>query len=264
MLILDDDADDDLILDADAPPQTPTLSITPNGDGSGAVATIGDTAAGSLNTLTVYQWIGAQALPQSEFTRTGDGTIALSLDPGAYWAIVSTLVLGSFEATSAPVLFWVSAEDVDAVYWRILQAVAAKLQATAMPVFEAADVAIRRAPFYDAKGTTNQIAVCAAPESFENKYNATNEKIYTVLLGFMRPTDGARDESGLADMLRAREIVEKAFEITPDYFPIPDVSEVYRIDIVPGAVFNPEAIDKGFDVGAIFLRCYSRELRTGV
>lgn len=69
------------------PPAAPTLTVADNGDGTGAVATVaGD--AGVTNRVYISPQIGTPG--QLAFTltgsRAGDGTIALALSDGAYFA----------------------------------------------------------------------------------------------------------------------------------------------------------------------------------
>lgn len=69
-------------------PNTPTLSITDNGDGTGAVAAVSGSSGGSSNTVYTAPWAAAgNNLTWTAATpRTGDGTVALSLTDGYYVA----------------------------------------------------------------------------------------------------------------------------------------------------------------------------------
>lgn len=86
-----------------APPNTPTLTVADNGNGTGATATISGSSAGSSNTVEVSK-IGVDgALTQTAFgPRTGDGTVALSLSDGPYVATVTSSLNGLYAAPCDP------------------------------------------------------------------------------------------------------------------------------------------------------------------
>lgn len=67
------------------PPAAPTLSV------SGTTATIAGSTAGSTNVLTVSLAVAGTGFTwATEGSRTGDGDIALTLDAGYYWGIVTS------------------------------------------------------------------------------------------------------------------------------------------------------------------------------
>lgn len=67
------------------PPAAPTLAIADNGDGTGGVATITGSTAGSTNTVFGRRLDGARIAAWTDLgNRVGDGTVALALTPGDY------------------------------------------------------------------------------------------------------------------------------------------------------------------------------------
>lgn len=85
-----------------------TLSVVDQLDGTGATATIAGTVGGSDNDIRVYNAGGNGVLGLVDtFTRSGNGTVDLVLDPGAYLA---ELVSDDYNA-AAPVLFVVTLAD---------------------------------------------------------------------------------------------------------------------------------------------------------
>ncbi len=66
------------------PPSQPTIHITDSGDGSHAVATISGSDTGTTNNIYTAKY-GTTAWTLSG-TRTGNGTVTLTLDNGSYWA----------------------------------------------------------------------------------------------------------------------------------------------------------------------------------
>jgi len=65
-------------------PAVPTLTVTDNADGSGAVATVAGSTVGSTNVVSVQTYDGLTWTAAG--TRTGDGTLALALAKGYCFA----------------------------------------------------------------------------------------------------------------------------------------------------------------------------------
>jgi hypothetical protein len=66
------------------PPSQPTLSLTDSGDGVHATATVSGSDTGTTNNIYTAKY-GTTAWTLSG-TRTGNGTVTLTLDNGSYWA----------------------------------------------------------------------------------------------------------------------------------------------------------------------------------
>lgn len=79
-----------------SPPNTPTLALSDNADGTGAVASIAGSSAGSTNAVyTSPVPTGSGALVWSlGGTRTGDGAVPLSLNDGYYLAYCESTLAG--------------------------------------------------------------------------------------------------------------------------------------------------------------------------
>lgn len=88
-------------------PPTPTLTITDSGDGTGATATIAGSSAGSTNTVyTSPVPLSSGSLSwTASGSRTGDGTISLSLTPGPYLAYCESAMNGLNATPSNEVFF---------------------------------------------------------------------------------------------------------------------------------------------------------------
>lgn len=262
MLILSADQDDELIIDADAPVRVPALEVTPTDDGLGATATVSDTDDAADNTVTIYRWSGGMNVEAvAEQDRTGDGDVAFALPRGSYWATVTTQVFGAYAAVSSPVYFQVSGGPRGVVFMQALEGVTAKLQSlTLTPLFTPDKIEWRKQGFSFSRDAGNQIIVFPIDEQIENKWNSADDLIYPVGIACVVPNGGDRGQTNVAEELRVREVIRQAFRVRPDYFPLPDVTGAYRIVITPGAVFNPESMLVGFDVNAIFLKIYCREV----
>jgi hypothetical protein len=89
----------------------PSLAVTDNGDGTGAIATIAGSTPGATNTVRTAAFTRtALTLNWSDAgSRTGDGTVALSLAAGAEYLAVVVSELGEVVQISQLVGFEVTA-----------------------------------------------------------------------------------------------------------------------------------------------------------
>ncbi len=111
-------------------PSVPTLTVTDNGDGTGAVATIAGSTPGSSNAVNI------QADSATTWTVAGiqpsDGTVAIAQPRGYYWAYCQSL-LGPVSVVSNVVRFAITNFD-DSVHDRSADAIVAKLLTLSMPL----------------------------------------------------------------------------------------------------------------------------------
>lgn len=114
-------------------PPTPTLSITNLGNGTGATATILGSAGGCTNTVYAVPALNPTGIvvPIASVSRTGDGTVSLSLPTGWYAAYVESSLNGLYAATGDEYSFSVSGGSLTADYGRVLAAVLSVLKANA-------------------------------------------------------------------------------------------------------------------------------------
>ncbi len=108
----------------------PTISVADNGDGTGGVATIAGTEAGSTNTVYVAPATGPPAFA-SEGNRSGDGTVNRGLANGTYWAYVTSV--GASGTVSSQLVFFTVSGGTDPARIAttlpvVLEAVAARLR----------------------------------------------------------------------------------------------------------------------------------------
>jgi hypothetical protein len=97
------------------PPATPTLTVSDNGLGTGATATIIGSDAGSSNTIYVAA-LGSTTW-SSAGARAGDGTISITLVPSNYWAYVRSILGGT--SFSLVVYFTVISLTSKIAYYRV-------------------------------------------------------------------------------------------------------------------------------------------------
>lgn len=125
---------------------TPTLSIADAGDGTGATATIAGGTAGATNVVYtgVFSGNAGNLAWTSAGSRTGNGTVSLSLDTGLYLAYVLSTKDG-LSAASAPVYFSVT-DDENPIHYQCLLAVQARIRALLLDDIAADHVEIRKVP----------------------------------------------------------------------------------------------------------------------
>lgn len=91
------------------PPNTPTLTIADNANGTGAMAAIAGSTAGSTNAVYVAAALGVAGSASGAITgtRSGDGQVALTLSDGLYAAWCVSTLAGQ-TSTSNPFFFAVT------------------------------------------------------------------------------------------------------------------------------------------------------------
>lgn len=107
------------------PPATPTLTAADNADGTGAVATIADSDAGTTNRVYVANAVGGTWTLAG--TRTGDGIVALSLAVGVYFAYATSAAAGASSISAVTVVRVTSTATTDCIPIRVASAVATEI-----------------------------------------------------------------------------------------------------------------------------------------
>lgn len=239
-----------------------TITIADNLDGTGAVATVAGSTAGSTNVVTVWGHSGAVGGLTSQATgsRTSDGTVALSLSNGAHFAIcVSTLA--GVSTVSSPVYFH-STTAGDSILWRILQVTYATLQGMTLSGYSASDVYVSKLPFDPKSPGANQKRITIHPtrEAIERKLNSHDDYTFPVMVAMIWPSNQDATTNQRIE-LNNRQLVENAFKITPTkdvWGGAGTVPEVQDCIVVPGSVVLPEAFAQQLDVGAVVLNVVAR------
>lgn len=106
----------------------PTISIVDNADGT-STATISGSDGGSTNSVYTGTWSGDAGSVSSwtlSGSRTGDGTVSLTLSDGYYWAYVIS-ASGGDDTASLP-FYWRQTSGEDSILKQIVDAVQARLQ----------------------------------------------------------------------------------------------------------------------------------------
>lgn len=243
----------------------PTLTLTDNGDGSGATATIAGSAGGSANTILAADFAGG--LTASGFAlagaRTGDGPVNLALSLGYHWAYLLTSAGGA--STVSAVMGFSVTNGQQSVFEKCLSAAASIVQATALAGFNPTSVVRRKLP-WDRNTPHPGIFVCPAPETVDLNgallvANSGTVIGYAVQIVVIAASN--QDLAGnLGRWLRWREQLRRAFEVSPSRRPLNGlVAECAATLIEPGPVFDPAAFHNQFDVQTLTVRCVTRESR---
>lgn len=103
-----------------------TLSITDNGDGTGGVATIAGSDAGSTN--TVYTMLAGESSWTSRGSRVGNGTLSLSVNSGYYFAYVAGTLVSAAPAVSTVAGLLAITSDTQAVYDKLCDEIVSTIQ----------------------------------------------------------------------------------------------------------------------------------------
>ena len=230
---------------------TPTLSITDNGDGTGAVATIAGSTVGTTNTIYVATW------PSSTFTsggsRSGDGDVALSLTTGAYLAYVHSTLSGVTNISN--IVHFRATDSDDPIWGECLDAVQTVIQGLSMSGLESSDIVVRKLP-WNREAITEGVFIHPVTERYGRGTNARDDVEYGVMVTMIKSSNQNLTGNMDAFLLWRQQISAALRRIDSQDF---GVSEVYHHTVEPAAVYLPEAFAKNYDVGALLVRCFSRE-----
>lgn len=122
-----------------------TITITDNADGTGAVATIAGGNAGATNSVYVSSWDGELGATSWMLagSRTGNGTVNLSLAKGYWWTHCKSDVSGVVELTNLE--YFAVTDSVEAVMMRCMRAVKARVQGMTLAGVDNANIVIVKA-----------------------------------------------------------------------------------------------------------------------
>lgn len=238
------------------PLANPAISIVDNTDGTGALATISGSTAGVTNTVNVYQFsqnLGRLGSPTS-YSRVGDGTLALPVADGAWWAEIVSELAGEY-AIGSPFFFWAS-NFAETLWWRLILRAQAVIQGLNIPEFAANEVLISKLPVNLLSPNGRGIFLHPTPETIEFKWNTSDVYGFGILVAIAEKSNG-EDLAGLNKDLRWRKTVQDAFKVTPTYNPFSGIAEFNNLTkFEPGSVVLPEAWINQYDAGSFILRVF--------
>jgi hypothetical protein len=215
-----------------------TLTIVDKADGTGATATI----AGSTGTNTVYaQDFGGDlgtGLWVSKGTRSGDGTVSLSLAVGHYFAYVSG-------AAVSPV-----------VYKRIRDAVVARLKLLGLAGIVNKNIVGREIRIQRDLALPCCVVSYGTPSmDLRAGVLSLDEVVYPIDVAFFDKDNESHDKDGTYTLWE--EKAAKGFRNQR----LTGVSEVFNCAVTPGPAIDFEAWKSNEFLGALTLKFSSRESR---
>lgn len=242
-------------------PDTPTLAVSDNANGT-ATATVSASTTGSTN--VVYTRAITSSTWVSGGTRTGNGTVTLTLDRGVYDAYVKSTTSGGV-ATSTPVRFRVTS-GVEAVWEQVLVGVHEKIVDLAISGISSSKIVIRKVPTTtDASLTSPKFpAIIVAPYRSETITPATNlrEDIrYPVLVAIVAE-DAVNQTSNRETYLKWREDIRRTLHYSQITITGTGAGACYDLRVSPMPVLSSDQWHKGAWVSTLVVEAYCREPRT--
>lgn len=243
-----------------------TVSFTDNANGTGLVATVVGSAGGSSNQLYYARHYGG--ILSASWTlggsRTGDGTIAVSLtDMGPYWLYLVNTNGATVTVTRVRAFQVTDAATADSVYYRVLEAVVARLQSLSLSGISSSDIKLQKIPWNGKDAISKGIIVSPLRDLGAATSNLSDDNIYQVQITFLRK-NSLDLVTGLSTELLWRQTAQNAFDVTP-YVDAPTmlsgVPEAFEADCEPSVVIDPTLFGLGWDVQALVLRVTCRETR---
>jgi len=233
------------------PPSTPSIAIVDNEDGT-ATVTISGSDAGTSNTVYTADW--ASDAWESAGSRVGDGDVAVDPGTSVFWAYVVSSD-GSQQVVS-DLAHGTATDGTTSVLYRSLVAVRDVIRGLALSGVGSAQIVWQKQP-WDRNSVHPGIFCCPEPETIQHRTNVRSDVGYGVLVVMVRASN--RNLIDAFDTFTLwREQISRALRAKP----LTGVSEVYHVTIEPKAVILPEAFRNQFDVGALVVRCHSREVNT--
>jgi hypothetical protein len=227
-----------------------TLSIVDNADGTGATATIAD-SAGAQNSVFAARWDGGFTAAEWVLsgTRVGDGTVTLD-SLGYHWAYL----LSGSDLTS---ILNYRATSGDAAIWdQLLDAVVTKLKAMSLTGITTANIDKQKLP-WNLERITEGVYVSPVRETSSEANNIKDDVRYGVQITMFSASN--KDlTTNLDRLLLWRQEISWAFrsQAMPGM-----LAQVFDVTLEPGPVIDIGAWKEQFDASTLVLRCRSRESR---
>jgi hypothetical protein len=147
----------------------------------------------------------------------------------------------------------VDTETADSIFLQCVIAVRDTIRALGLAGIDAANIVWRKHP-WNVGEITAGIFVTPPSETLAPVSNLRDDVGYGVQVTMVQASNQALTTNA-GRLLLWREQIRKAFSEKR----LTGVSSVYRCKVEPASVFWPEGFRLQYDVGALLIRCYSRE-----
>ena len=240
------------------PLAVPTLSLTDLADGTGATATISGSTAGTTNAVYTSRWLGGfvNAAFASAGSRSGDGTLALSLPNGYHWAYVLSTKAGEDGVVSA--MGTVRVTDGEESDWKqCMDAIVAKIQTLSLSGLLPANVEGGKFPM-DREGLDKPAVLVGyiREAGITQVYSATDQIPLDFQVAIFK-SSGEQSNAIDDQYPKWREQIRNLFSPTTDSG-LPAVPHVISTQVIPGDMYNLELFKVGLDAGALVVRCITQ------
>lgn len=244
---------------------TPTISLTDNADGTGAIATVAGSTTGSTNAIYAAQWAGGFVGQSyaSYGSRTGDGTVSLALGDG-YWFVYCKSTKAALDGAVSLVAGLRVTDGEDAIWFQCLDAIVAKLQALDLPPpWNPENIKSQRFPWNRSLINADikaGIFVSPLSDQIRQATNQGDDIGYGCQVTVIQASNQELVD-GMSSALLCRQQITNALLPVSGQAALSGVSEVMNVVIEPGPVIDPVAFQNQYDVGAIVARCITRQTR---
>jgi len=251
--------------EAGSPPDTPGIAAVDNGDGT-ATVTISGSSAGAFNAASTMQISNDFSTSSwtDQASRTGDGTIDMTLAAGYYWVrVVSSL--GGQSAVGNSVYLRVT-DGTPALLQQILEAVQSRIRGLALAGISSENVIVRDVP--TDRNIQTKPCVVIAPYRAEQMppsagTNASDEVGYPIVVAIVDHKTGTRSgesayEPDSSARFKWRQDIVRAFR----HQRLANVADVYGIRIEPLDIVDAGAwFQRNVHFSGLILRAFTREPR---
>ena len=234
-----------------------TLTVTDNQDGTGGVATIAGSNGGTVS-LYYLTYLGLQQGYSWVLygTRTGDGTIAVSLAVGLYFWYCTD----SANNVSTLVFQQLSNTGLQSVHYRSMLAVQTRIQGLGLSGLASNKVVIQWLPrVWDDIDNLALPLVMIAPLGKEGQPGILNNRDdidYPIVVAIV----DRQNEDYQANLQRNTRWREQIFRALR-HQRLLGVPEIITTDVEPDFVINPEIFNKNLWYSALLTKPRSREAR---
>jgi hypothetical protein len=244
--------------DSGSSPDSPTLAVADDADGTGATATISGATSGTTNKVYVQNRESIGGTWTSAGNRSGNGTLALNLSVGRYFAYCES-DLNGVDAISNLVAFSVTSGS-ESIYETILQEVQSAIQNLSLSGISGVD--IQKLPRRSALGSVTLPAVIVSPWSSKrirtSGPNVRDDIEYPVIVVTVQASNEDQDTNRNRheqwhETIIARFAHKRLYTNSS--------ADVYQCLVDPSTTFSESGFGAGYDVSAVMLRFVARQSR---